>query len=165
MKKQSHELRKDPLRVAVYAAVIGAVVGSILTYTVPHVLDALGREFAEEETAVALPDLLSWYGDFANHIHADREFERRYKGKAVTWSGTVNSVHRDPWGGGLLACRDSLKHIFICMFNSDEELLAAGRNDRVHVRGRIGNITRSFVSLEDCTVVSLIPEGDAKVDP
>jgi len=147
MKKSKPKKSLSQLRVAIISVAVGAVLGSVLSFSLPILYDRLTESNVEETLDETPTELLLWYKTFGNKIRADRRVKEKYAGKYVEWEGTIEEV-RSSFGGGYLFLPS-----FLAFFDGEESLLGLRKGDHVRVRGQLSDFSESVIVLKECEIL------------
>jgi len=130
------------------SAVMGAVIGSILTFALPRLWDYFTRP--SPKLPVTAQDLTSWFAQAENKLEASEKANKLYYGKYVTWPGTVEYV--GPKKSSFMPVH---LQSFVAWFDMDDEVLISfTKGKQVTITGRIYFISESIVSLDQCELVT-----------
>ena len=149
--------------------IIGAIVGSILTFTLPKLYnylftDSVAKESADPTIKIADNDkvnttakefvtqtpieLTAWYSKIANDVQANMLAEKLYYGKFIKFSGTIDRMEHYP--GDKIKIRTGNVSAF---FDINSPVATLTTNDKINFAGRIVSITGNTVQVHDCELI------------
>lgn len=136
---------RHPLRIAVVSALLGAIVGSVLTFALPLVWNYFTAPPAPPPVLSVTPEqLTSWHKGINQPVQANALAEQMYYGKWVRWEGEVREIDDFPFGQGTLSFEN------FQAFCSREQVKTIKIGDKVRVLGKLGRISNDLVLLIDC---------------
>lgn len=136
---------RHPLRIAVVSALLGAIVGSVLTFGLPLVWNYFTAPPAPPTVLSVTPEqLTSWHKGINQPVQANALAEQMYYGKWVRWEGEVRGIDDFPAGQGTLYFEN------FAASGSREQVEPIKIGDKVRVLGKLRDITNDHVLLNDC---------------
>lgn len=134
---------RHPLRIAVVAALLGAIVGSLLTFGLPLAWTYFTAA-PSTELSVTPEQLKSWHKGINQAVQANVLAEQMYYGKWIRWEGEVLGIDDFPPPKASLAFEN------FAAFCNREQVKAIKIGDKVSVLGKLHYITNDIVLLDDC---------------
>jgi hypothetical protein len=136
---------RHPLRIAVVSSLLGAIVGSLLTFGLPIAWNYFTAPLAPPTVLSVTPEqLTSWHKGINQPVQANALAEQMYYGKWVSWEGEVRGIDDFPAGQGTLYFEN------FAASGSREQVKTIKIGDQVRVLGKLRNISNDLVLLNDC---------------
>jgi hypothetical protein len=142
---------RHPLRSTVIPPLLGAIVGSVLTFALPLVWNYLTAPPAPPTLpapptvlSVTPNQLMSWYKGINHPVQANTLAREMYYGKWVRWEGEVSYIDDYPSGQGTLGFGN------FAISCSREQVSRIKIGDKLRVLGTLHTITKDVVWLDDC---------------
>lgn len=144
MKENEDKAKISALKVAVISGVIGAIVGSCLTFLLPHVWTLFTLK--PPTMNVTPEELETWYKKIDHPVQAQILAKDQYYGKWVHWQGTIGNITASNSDFAML----KVDKFYALCDSKDARTLNIGM--RVAVLGRIYLIDDEKVVLDKCKV-------------
>ena len=138
------EKHTSTFRVAIVSALIGSIVGAILTFFLPHLWNYFISPPATLNTTPQ--ELISWYKKIDHDVQAQALAKDQYYGKWVRWTGTITDISAFP------ANKATLRFDTFSAFCDTNIVRNLSVGVRVTILGKVRNISAGHVLLDDCKV-------------
>jgi hypothetical protein len=150
MKKSGKENQSSTLQVAVVSALLGAIVGSFLTFLLPHLWSYFTSPPSTLNTTPE--ELTAWYKKIDHDVQAQALAKDQYYGKWVRWPGTIMNIEAFP------AFKATLRFEKFSAFCDPDDVRTLSVGVRVTILGKIRDISDISVLLDDCKVEKIHQE-------
>jgi hypothetical protein len=143
------------LKIAMFSSIAGAIIGSLLTFLIPRVIDYCSKP--PVCINISAKEIIDWAQKVDNTLQLDILARKMYYGEYVQWEGVIESI------GGLFGGPQLGFSYFIASFDNDKEVHTLTKGKKVVVRGVIQYISPlglgdspGFVSIGHCRIVKIV---------